>query len=130
MVALGGTVWWLSKLQETLVLLAAAAWAVGGILMIVNAFVTRMELSPDGFVLTGLWRRAWSWSDVERFYVHEARGVDLVGYVPTVEYKSNHVMARLVAALNLGTYAVPRIGLDAFHQAELMNRWLQSHRGR
>ena len=128
LLVVAGIIWGLSTSRNALAALAAAACAIGGVLICANAFLMRMELRSEGFRVAGLWRRSWSWSDVERFYVHQARGVELVGYVPTARYESTHVIARIVAALNLGAYSVPALGMDASRQVGRMNEWLRKYR--
>jgi hypothetical protein len=130
LLVLGGIVWGLPRSRDAVAVLVAIVLAVGGVMVWANAFVTSMELYSEGFRVAGLWPRSWFWSDVERFYVYETRGIQVVGYFPTARYRSSHPIVRLVAALNLGTYSVPTLGMDATGQADLMNEWLRKYGAR
>lgn len=123
---LGGLFWQASR--EPLAMLSAAICALGGVWIVASAVITRLDLSPDGFVLERFWRRRWSWADVEGFYVyHGVRGIDWVGYVPTPQYKETHRFARQAARLGFTNYALPALGMSAPRQVQLMSDWLRRY---
>jgi hypothetical protein len=134
-VIMGALTWAIADQPGTqdrpLAVAGAGLFGLLGAFLCANAFLLAVELTPSGFTVRGLWRRRWSWSDIERFYVIERtlfRGFPAVGYVPTAGYIATHPLARVVAALNLGRYALPAVSLDAYEQVVLMTDWLRRYR--
>lgn len=126
-IVLGGLIGWASKSWDLSVALGMAFCGVAAVVLWAGAIRTRIDLTTEGFVWAGLGRLQMAWSDIERFYVYGTRGLELVGYVPTARYKSTHPFARFIAALNLGRYALPALGMDASRQASVMNDWLRRY---